>query len=288
MKFHAVRVEGVQGEGEVDSVHRIRPAVRCPALDQDVADIRAPGDGGRIQGGGLARLPCEAQIADLQRRLSAHQVAAPGLVADTTTRASGAACPGSAGSSGPGVIADGSVLLLSHSVRKLGPTGMAPWSPDHDGGRMDDLDGRDLRALLERVRALRAQIAAQAERHRRIWPAEIERAEFHASRANLAHYLALRQHDLRPLQAALQPWGVSSLGRSESRVCTHRRGGARARGAGRDHLRGERGRGGSRRGRRLTPAARKCRGAPRPRARRRARRASWSRSRPSSPSMSTS
>jgi pyruvate kinase len=50
------------------------------------------------------------------------------------------------------------------------------------------------------------------------WPAEVERAGFRASRANLAHYLALRQHDLRPLQAALQPWGVSSLGRSESRV----------------------------------------------------------------------
>ena len=83
---------------------------------------------------------------------------------------------------------------------------------------MSDVDGQDLRALLERVRDLREQVAGQAEHHLQAWQAEVERAGFGASRANLAHYLALRQHDLRPLQAALQPWGVSSLGRSESRV----------------------------------------------------------------------
>jgi pyruvate kinase len=83
---------------------------------------------------------------------------------------------------------------------------------------MSGAEGQDLRALLEGVRNLRARVAAQAERHLQGWPAEAERAGFRASRANLAHYLALRQHDLRPLQAGLQPWGVSSLGRSESRV----------------------------------------------------------------------
>ena len=34
----------------------------------------------------------------------------------------------------------------------------------------------------------------------------------------MAHYLALRKRDMRPLQEALTPWGLSSLGRSEARV----------------------------------------------------------------------
>jgi pyruvate kinase len=38
------------------------------------------------------------------------------------------------------------------------------------------------------------------------------------SALNLAHYLALRSHDLRPLQRRLMPLGLSSLGRAESRV----------------------------------------------------------------------
>jgi pyruvate kinase len=38
---------------------------------------------------------------------------------------------------------------------------------------------------------------------------------------NLAHYLSLRRWDLRPLQMALMPWGLSSLGRLESRVIAH-------------------------------------------------------------------
>ena len=78
------------------------------------------------------------------------------------------------------------------------------------GATMSEAGGQDLRALLEQVRRLREQVAGQAERRLQAWPAEVERAGFGASRANLAHYLALRQHDLRPVQAALQPWGVSS------------------------------------------------------------------------------
>ncbi|MEH1909518.1 MAG: hypothetical protein V7L05_19070 [Nostoc sp.] len=38
------------------------------------------------------------------------------------------------------------------------------------------------------------------------------------SSLNLAYYLALRRHDLRLLQTALMPWGISSLGRIEARV----------------------------------------------------------------------
>src|ERR1022692_3652769 len=35
---------------------------------------------------------------------------------------------------------------------------------------------------------------------------------------NLLHYIALRQYDIRPLQAVLASIGLSSLGRSESHV----------------------------------------------------------------------
>lgn len=40
------------------------------------------------------------------------------------------------------------------------------------------------------------------------------------SARNLVHYLALRQHDLRPLQSQLALLGLSSLGRAESHVLT--------------------------------------------------------------------
>jgi pyruvate kinase len=50
------------------------------------------------------------------------------------------------------------------------------------------------------------------------WRALIQRRSFLINARNLAHYLALRRRDLRALQSALMPWGLSSLGRSESRV----------------------------------------------------------------------
>ena len=50
------------------------------------------------------------------------------------------------------------------------------------------------------------------------WRPGIERDEFLPSARNLAHYLALRRHDLRELQLRLMPWGLSSLGRCEARV----------------------------------------------------------------------
>jgi hypothetical protein len=67
----------VEGEREIDGIHRIRPAARGPALDQRVADVGARGDRGGVQGRGLAGLPCEAQLADLERRFPAHQIEAP-------------------------------------------------------------------------------------------------------------------------------------------------------------------------------------------------------------------
>jgi pyruvate kinase len=50
--------------------------------------------------------------------------------------------------------------------------------------------------------------------------AKIERLHpaYRASARNLVHYLALRRHDLRPLQAKLSVMGLSSLGRAEASV----------------------------------------------------------------------
>ena len=42
-----------------------------------------------------------------------------------------------------------------------------------------------------------------------------------ASATNLAHYLALREVDLRSLQSRLARLGLSSLGRSENHVLAH-------------------------------------------------------------------
>ena len=41
---------------------------------------------------------------------------------------------------------------------------------------------------------------------------------FRKSARNLLHYLALRHHDIRKLQASLAELGLSSLGRTESHV----------------------------------------------------------------------
>ncbi|MCL6705582.1 pyruvate kinase [Pseudomonas sp. R2.Fl] len=68
-------------------------------------------------------------------------------------------------------------------------------------------------ALLEEMMALRtAVIAEAAETIRRL------DVEGDASVVNLAHYLALRHHDVRDLQRRLMPLGLSSLGRLEGRV----------------------------------------------------------------------
>ena len=50
------------------------------------------------------------------------------------------------------------------------------------------------------------------------WRPRIDRKVFLPSAENLARYLALRHHDIRPLQRSLARYGLSSLGRLESRV----------------------------------------------------------------------
>ncbi len=72
--------------------------------------------------------------------------------------------------------------------------------------------------LLAALRDLRQSIATEAARSIERWQSGIEQPSFVVSAGNLAHYLALRHHDLRDLQRELMRRGLSSLGRLESRV----------------------------------------------------------------------
>jgi pyruvate kinase len=72
--------------------------------------------------------------------------------------------------------------------------------------------------LLHSLRDLRRDVNTEARDLYTRWLPHIERRAFCIGAFNLACYLALRQRDLRSLQSALMPWGLSSLGRSEARV----------------------------------------------------------------------
>ncbi|HEY3665990.1 MAG TPA: pyruvate kinase, partial [Polyangiaceae bacterium] len=72
--------------------------------------------------------------------------------------------------------------------------------------------------LLEAMRRLKNDVNAAGEALFGVWRPSISRPGFDESAHNLACYLALRRHDLPALQLALTRWGLSSLGRSESRV----------------------------------------------------------------------
>ena len=76
----------------------------------------------------------------------------------------------------------------------------------------------DPRLLLEELLLLRQTVLAEGAATLTRWQPLIRRRSFRSSALNLAHYLALRKHDIRPLQQALMSWGLSSLGRSEGRV----------------------------------------------------------------------
>jgi len=74
------------------------------------------------------------------------------------------------------------------------------------------------RELLAAMQKLQREVLADADQLFAGWQSVVTRAGFAASAQNLACYLALRRHELPPLQLALMRWGLSSLGRSESRV----------------------------------------------------------------------
>jgi pyruvate kinase len=72
--------------------------------------------------------------------------------------------------------------------------------------------------LLSTLQELRQTVDSEGQATFDQWRSHLQRPEFLSSALNLAQYLALRRHDLRSLQAALMPWGLSSLGRIEARV----------------------------------------------------------------------
>ena len=72
--------------------------------------------------------------------------------------------------------------------------------------------------LLHHLQKLRHFVTVEGEDKLQQWKNLIEKENFQPSTRNLAYYLALRQEDIRDLQLALMPWGLSSLGRIESKV----------------------------------------------------------------------
>lgn len=74
------------------------------------------------------------------------------------------------------------------------------------------------RDLLDSVYTLRDSVAADGRAIFRDWRPYVHRPDAAASLLNLAHYLAFRHRDLRPLQEQLMRFGLSSLGRLEGRV----------------------------------------------------------------------
>jgi pyruvate kinase len=85
----------------------------------------------------------------------------------------------------------------------------------------DYLDASLLRTpkqILNAVLQLRREVEAESQAMFAEWQKCIARKSFEYSAKNFACYLALRRRDLRALQSALLALGLSSLGRSESRV----------------------------------------------------------------------
>ncbi|HRK95311.1 MAG TPA: pyruvate kinase [Rhodospirillales bacterium] len=80
------------------------------------------------------------------------------------------------------------------------------------------MERNDPKTLLSEMREVRRHVVDEGEALLARWQPMIRREAFGASARNLAHYLAFRQLDLRPLQAALAPWGLASLSRKEGRV----------------------------------------------------------------------
>jgi pyruvate kinase len=79
------------------------------------------------------------------------------------------------------------------------------------------MDG-DPQLLLAEMRRVRDHVQREGAAILAHWGPMRKRGAFEAGAANLAHYLAFRALDLRPLQKPLVALGLSGLGRSESRV----------------------------------------------------------------------
>lgn len=76
----------------------------------------------------------------------------------------------------------------------------------------------DPKELLEILTELRDDIKEEGDKIYSSWEEHIKRKGFKESAHNLSYYLALRNHDIAQLQTDLIPWGLSSLGRLESKT----------------------------------------------------------------------
>jgi len=72
--------------------------------------------------------------------------------------------------------------------------------------------------LYDKLADLRRSVETEGRARLAAWRPLLHRRSFRPSALNLACYLSLREHDLRAIQLALMPLGLSSLGRCESRV----------------------------------------------------------------------
>lgn len=64
---------------------------------------------------------------------------------------------------------------------------------------------------MDELASLRQAVATEGRALATGWLPWLERQDYAESAENLACYLTLRQHDLRALQSALMPFGLSSL-----------------------------------------------------------------------------
>lgn len=72
--------------------------------------------------------------------------------------------------------------------------------------------------LYTKLISLQKEVIKEGDKLFKKWKPYLANTENETSIRNLAYYLVLRNHDIRDLQEALTPWGLSSLGRLESRV----------------------------------------------------------------------
>lgn len=72
--------------------------------------------------------------------------------------------------------------------------------------------------LLVAITHLRDSIKEDGEKIYNYWKDNINRSAFNESAENLSYYLSLRDRDITQLQTDLIPWGLSSLGRLESKT----------------------------------------------------------------------
>lgn len=79
-------------------------------------------------------------------------------------------------------------------------------------------DVGDPRLLLAELERVHAHVSGEGAAILARWEPMLRRGAFREGATNLAHYLALREIDLRPLQKPLVSFGLTALGRSESRV----------------------------------------------------------------------